>query len=60
MTRKEQDKVLQALKHFRIHASEEQKKEASALLEKDCKTDVSFNEYIQFKPIIRIFNWNKL
>lgn len=60
MTRKEQDKVFQALKYFRTHATEEQKKEALALLENDCRTDITFKEYIQLKPVMRIFNWNKL
>ena len=51
MKREEQDKVSQALKYFRTHATEEQKKEALALLEKDCKADVTFKDYVKFKPI---------
>ena len=60
MTKQEQDKVLESLKYFREHATTEQKKEALALLEKECKTDVTFKDYIKFKPITRFFNWNKL
>lgn len=59
MNKEQQDKVLQALEYFRTHATEEQKKEALELLEKDCKADVTFKEYVQFKPITRFFNWNK-
>ena len=46
MTHNEQDKVLQALQYFRTHATNDQKKEALLLLERDCKTDVTFDDYI--------------
>ena len=60
MTCEEQDKVSQALKYFRTHATEKQKKEALALLKKDCQSDVTFKDYVEFKPITQFFNWNKL
>lgn len=59
MIKEEQDKVLQALEYFRTHATEEQKKEAWALLEKDCRTDITLKDYVKFKPVTRIINWNK-
>lgn len=60
MTREEQDKVLDALKYFRIHATKEQKEEALALLERDCQSDVIAKDYVIFRPVEHIRNWKKL
>lgn len=42
----EQDKVLQAMRQFRTHATKEQKKESLERLEKDCLAEVTFKDYI--------------
>lgn len=52
MTTQEQNKVRQALKYFLTNATTEQKKEALALLEKDCESDVTLKEY----EILCIYN----
>ena len=45
-TKQEQDKVLQALKYFRTHATTIQKEIAIKQLQKDCQTDVTIEDYI--------------
>lgn len=44
-----EDKVLEALRYFREHATEEQKQKAIQLLKEDCQSDVvEFRKYVQY------------